>query len=677
MDPSAQLLHHKQRTTSGSSGNAMSKDPPPKYMDAKMAGASKKIAPISSHGTNKYPDKPVAQPPPPTHVNQSHLASKSSNYHQPTHQQLPPNYSQSMSHRSTHQQQQSGDYHHLSVQQQQHQPTSQNNPYANNMSSDSSYSVAGRPPPDDHMHSMMMDTTDKTKAQSSSIFSPDWTDTKPPLKVLPPLDSPKLPATDRQQRTDTTPKKDKLKQRESPMNAAGFGGQKTMSSSSLYPGAPQDPNKRSNHSSSAGITAKRDYTAPQTLSYDKTVYGKSRQPMMGNASVKLEDTEEDPRSIVKRSHSEAGQFDDPMSGDYHRDSKFRKYDVDTAQQQPHCFGGGSSSYAAVQSGLHLKGTSTFNGIETNPDLVSSLLKESLAESKYSSTIKMESMPPHQILQTTPMLLDQQQPQQHLLSHPESITKSHFQAPPPPYLHQQQHTSAPMTIDSAPVAHAPPPLVHELPPANAEFDHDHKTKSEKKKKKEKSKHKEKDKTRDREDRKKHKKDKDRNRDKESRGGGDSSSSGVMQNPIKIKIPKEKLNLSGSTDGSVVAPPTAGFKITIPKDRMATGSASDATAPPAGASLKIKISKDVIENYHGGYSSSGVVGGYDGGADGSGSSAPTIGQQNYHSKKRDRSDRSEVKGGHHDATVHRSGGGNSGGTTKVIICFYLNFITLCTL
>lgn len=663
------ILQPKQRTSASSGGIPMAnKDPPPKYMDAKLAVGSKKITPISSHATNKYSDKQLAPPPPSTHINQSHLASKSLNYHQQqSHQQLPPNYSQTINHRNAHPQQQqpSSDYLQMSVQQQQ-QSTAQHNPYTSNLSSDSSYSVVGRQPPDElMMHGMLMDTTDQTKPPTS-IFSPDWTDVKP-SKVLPPVESPKLPSTDRQ-RTDLTPKKDKTK-RESPMNAGGLVGQKSMSSSSLYPaGQQQDPNKRGNSnnssfSASVATSIKREYSAPQIQPYDKSMYNKSRQQIPPNASIKME-TDEDQKSIVKRSHSEAaGQYDDPIAGDYNRDSKLRKFEMDLQQlqQQQHSFAG-SSSFSTSQSGHMLKGTTIFNGIETNPDLVSSLLKESLADSKYSSTIKLESIPPQQILQTTPSVMDQ--PPLNQLSHPELITKSHFQAPPPPYQPLPAQPSAQIILESIGVGSAP---AQDTLPTNVDLDTDHKTKSEKKKKKEKSKHKEKDKSRDKEERKKHKKDKDRNREKDSRSE-DTSSSGMVHNPLKIKIPKEKLNLSASTDGSAVAPPTSGFKITIPKDRLLTGLAMDATAPPAGASLKIKISKDVIENYHGGYSSSGTgAGSYDGSAAGGGSTGGTTNSQHhYHSKKRDRDrgDRGEGKGGgHNEMAMNRGGGGGTAGSANV--------------
>lgn len=643
--PPMDLVHQKQRPLSISS----SKDPPPKYMDPKMA-TSKKIPTLNS-GNIKYPDQPKQSvPSQPQHSYQSHLASKSSNY-----QQQPPNYNQSMSNRSA--LPQSSDLHNLSVHHhQQHQPT-QNNLY--NLSSESSYN-SRQQPPDDLLHNPnVMDGVDNKAGLHSmsmgkvpSLFSPDWSDkssSKSEYKpALQPLSSPKM---HERRANDTTPKKDK--KRESPMSSVTS---QKYSSSSQYPVADvkrSNSNSSSSSSSTATASNKRssDFNAsltaggPSQMTHDKSMY--KTKP------TKADDGDDNSKSMmnVKRPHSDASMFsyEDPM-GEYNRDSKFMKLDVDAKQQQQQNLPFGSFS----STGSMLK-TNTFNGIETNPDLVSSLLKESLGESKYS-TIKMESMP-HQMLQPPASLLQNASMPEvahdsFKTTHLNQInTKPQAHSLPPQYqnpmmqpqLTQQQQQQQQQNHQSMePTATIDPsPTVATLP--INESDTDHKSKTEKKKKKDKNKHKEKDKNKDREERKKHKKDKERNRDKEPRDDA------AVHNPIKIKIPKEKLNMSSNSDGSVQPQPTSGFKITIPKDRLTT-SAIDSLAPPSGASLKIKISKD--------------------GGGGTAVYDVTGGQHHHHSKKRerDRGDRNDSKGHQDTGAMHRSGGsgpgaGNSSNSNKV--------------
>ncbi|XP_063704942.1 cyclin-T-like isoform X2 [Culicoides brevitarsis] len=217
-----------------------------------------------------------------------------------------------------------------------------------------------------------------------------------------------------------------------------------------------------------------------------------------------------------------------------------------------------------------KPLSSVNGIETNPDLIRSLLKESFSA---PSTILPISDTPG------PLLSDN--------------VDSNLAG-----------------IDS---------LGMTTPAAADNIDSSHHRKSEKKKKKEKHKHKEKskDKDKDREERKKHKKDKDRHRDK-SREREHHSASLQQQNllqqqqnmhqqdtsSMKITIPKTKISLSASGDLSDVnniaatAPSSGGLKIKIPKDRIkASGGAPPATLPNDQASgIKIKISRNQIEGYN---------------------------------------------------------------------------------
>ena len=209
-----------------------------------------------------------------------------------------------------------------------------------------------------------------------------------------------------------------------------------------------------------------------------------------------------------------------------------------------------------------------NGIETNPDLVRNLLKESLCSTsgllKTEPSIVTPSLqPPAELFEpsaTTSSSTNQ---------HNTSITSNGNNN----VLSSNSDVSA-METDE----HGNPG-----------------SKSEKKKKKDKHKHKEKDKSKDREERKKHKKDKDRHKDKDKERDRDNDNTGAGAEHVKIKISKEKLEATGEP---------IGFKIKIPKDRIMgdlnSSSSSQShidTAPPPHAPpvLKIKISKDKLESY----------------------------------------------------------------------------------
>ncbi|XP_061399616.1 cyclin-T, partial [Musca vetustissima] len=234
-----------------------------------------------------------------------------------------------------------------------------------------------------------------------------------------------------------------------------------------------------------------------------------------------------------------------------RDSKIRKLDN------------------AGDTGKH---NQVVNGIETNPDLVRNLLKESLC-------------PPAGLLKTensivTPSL----QPPAELFE-PTATNTTTTSIPNPAHNTSNSSVTAANAVLSG------------NSDVSAMETEEHGTsggKSEKKKKKDKHKHKEKDKdkSKDREERKKHKKDKDRHKDKEREKDSESAEH------VKIKISKEKLESAGEP---------IGFKIKIPKDRIMGDLSSQPTtshsshteaAPPV---LKIKISKDKLETYSSGSSS----------------------------------------------------------------------------
>ncbi|XP_075164350.1 cyclin T isoform X2 [Haematobia irritans] len=284
-----------------------------------------------------------------------------------------------------------------------------------------------------------------------------------------------------------------------------------------------------------------------------------------------------------------------------------------------------------------------NGIETNPDLVRNLLKESLCPP--SALLKSESS----II--TPSL----QPPAELFE-PSATTST--QNP----LHNTSAISASATNTLSGNSDVSAMETEEQGTSTSG------SKSEKKKKKDKHKHKEKDKdkSKDREERKKHKKDKDRHRDKDRERESETAEH------VKIKISKEKLESSGEP---------IGFKIKIPKDRImgdisgpaATSHSSMETthAPPV---LKIKISKDKLESYSSGSASDILAGpptqGY-GHSSSQSSYAPYVSSHSSSatthsssssssSKKKDRDkdrERDKDKKRQHESSSKSNGGGGS--------------------
>ncbi|XP_017752591.1 PREDICTED: serine/arginine repetitive matrix protein 1 isoform X2 [Eufriesea mexicana] len=143
----------------------------------------------------------------------------------------------------------------------------------------------------------------------------------------------------------------------------------------------------------------------------------------------------------------------------------------------------------------------------------------------------------------------------------------------------------------------------VPPVEEKKSEHHK--SEKKKKKEKHKHKDKEKSKEKHKHKHKDKDKEKHREKDKEKGEDT----VPAVPIKITIPKDKLNLStestGSTGGNAVptdknkSPQNTSIKIIIPKERL-KGTDSVSSSPAQSvvqAPLKIKIRTDGISRSSG--------------------------------------------------------------------------------
>ena len=166
-----------------------------------------------------------------------------------------------------------------------------------------------------------------------------------------------------------------------------------------------------------------------------------------------------------------------------------------------------------------------NGIETDPTLVSNLLKESLAKPA-PITVATERKSPE------------------------------VKREPP--------------AEPAPVPVLPPaPVVEPPPPVEEVSEHRHK-----KEKKKKDKHKHKDRDKSKEERKKHKKDKEKRKDSPVPQPVEVPQQ--QDGALRITIPKEKLSTS------------PGLKIKIPKERLAAP-----PPPPQTSSLKIKISRDVLD------------------------------------------------------------------------------------
>ncbi|KAL9700736.1 hypothetical protein quinque_004177 [Culex quinquefasciatus] len=554
-------------------------------------------------------------------------------------------------------------------------------------------------------------STPPKQSKLSSIFSPDWKETtgepgqqlpgksRPAPPGMPGLNKPikdspssrekkptlpSYPDQQQKQRSDT-PKKDR---RVDPMAVGGGQKQKSSSSSSSL--------KRSLESMSApalsmpGGSSTVDPTDLLGLggkhpSASMTASAVKRS-LTGSEQVRQEDgtdfRESKVRKVEPTSPTEAlfsSSFDlsntfDKETGDSF--SMFSFGDPGSLLSQPllsdskPSLGAGISSNSNSKSGF----PSTINGIETNPALVSSLLKESLQQdSKFGI---LSSVTSHESGASGPMV-----------SIPDTVNIK-TEAPDMNAPATISSLLAPTTVASAASLTATnsdvlqtltgDPLI-----ASAKDQEDpHRIKTEKKKKKDKHKHKEKDKTKDkdREERKKHKKDKDRHRDKSDQGSDASllspPTATAPPGPIKIKLPKDKLNLPS------LGEPEPGLKIKIPKDRLSgSGSSLAGNAPPPSSAppnpLKLKISKDKIEHYN--VSSDGgpvAGGGYNNGSGhghGAATAATTAGpsgssgshghghssKKKDRDKERDKSKSSKTSSSSSSGDYSKQNGGGGGG------------------
>lgn len=553
--------------------------------------------------------------------------------------------------------------------------------------------------------------TPPKQSKPSSIFSPDWKETSaaavgggeqmggksrsgghapPGMPALgkPIKDSPSsrekkpmLPAYPEQQqkqRSDT-PKKDRRavdpmaqKQKSSSSSSSSLKRSlESMSAPSLsMPGSTVDPTDLlglSKHPS-APSAVKRSLTgSEQVRQEDGTDFRESKVRKVEPASPS--------EALFSSSFDLSNTFDKEASDGF---SMFSFGDPSLLLSQPLL--SDSKPPAGISSNSNSKSgfPSTINGIETNPALVSSLLKESLQQdSKFgilSSSVTQSSEPAPMVSLPDTVNIKTEAPDMNAPDTISSMLEPTTTTLPLTSLTILNPTNSDVlqTLTGDPVTAIA---------GSKDSEDQHRIKTEKKKKKDKHKHKEKDKSKDkdREERKKHKKDKDRHRDKSDQGtGSDASlvSPPAAPGPIKIKLPKDKLNLpslGGTTE------PEPGLKIKIPKDRLSgSGSSLGGGGPqpssqPAAVPLKLKISKDKIEHYN--ISSEGTSGGASGGYNNGSGAAPgaagpsTSSHGHSHSssgssKKKDRDkDREKSKssksGSSGDYSKQNGGGGGGAG------------------
>ncbi|XP_021697728.1 cyclin-T isoform X2 [Aedes aegypti] len=530
---------------------------------------------------------------------------------------------------------------------------------------------------------MQICTPPKQSSKPSSIFSPDWKDTQADSNNANVSNSGGKSRSQGQANVQKAIKESPSSKEKKPL-AAGYPDQQQKSRSitpkkerrteavTTTPSGSQSKSSNEKKPSSTSSSLKRtlDVTPTGAMSLESTdllginKLSSGQAPMKrshpSSEQVRQEDgtdfREFKVRKVEIPSPSEnlfASSFDLSSTFDKQDDSfsMFSFHDPGSLLSQPLL----SDSKPANVGKTSF--SNTINGIETNPALVSSLLKESLCstESKFgtlnanSSGSNSATNAPGASTTSSSTIMgtgSSTAPSQSVSSLSASSAPSIASNVPETIKIKSEAPSsldvnAPSAISSllaqsAPILSTAPALINpSMGSASSELttltgdavsaltkEEEHRrSKSEKKKKKDKHKHKEKDKSKDkdREERKKHKKDKDRHRDREREKSEQASDAALVPGPIKIKLPKDKLNLhpltAESTTGGNPAPAAdMGLKIKIPKDRLSgassiSGSATGGpVAPAAGGGsapggqsaptnpLKLKISKDKIEHYN---------------------------------------------------------------------------------
>lgn len=217
-----------------------------------------------------------------------------------------------------------------------------------------------------------------------------------------------------------------------------------------------------------------------------------------------------------------------------RDSKHRKLDIEANLVETI-----ETKSNFISLPLNNTYSNTGNGFETNPDLVSNLLKESLCTEKLESSFNSSN------------------------SGLDEISQLHMLATDTCKVKKERMDNIDYNSESIKI---------------------------KVKKPKKEKHKHKDRSKDKDDKKKHKKDKERHKNRSPSESNDHTST---EGHIKIKINKDKLGLPSNHEHD-----SKSFKIKIPKDRIKTDLPSTDVSShknTGGNSLKIKISKDVLDSY----------------------------------------------------------------------------------
>jgi cyclin T len=482
---------------------------------------------------------------------------------------------------------QSNSYRHS--QQQQHQQQQQQQKSNLSLDSDLAYKF---------IDEIKSESSPKLLSKPTSIFSPDWKEPTLPQQQLP------LPQT--QSRTSSSVKMEPKsmdnkmgRSNSSSSSGSGFNPSGGGSGSLIYDRKPNP--KRFNDLST--INMQQFTNIPMTDSSSLlTSRLSSKRPYVPDPSMPQQQQQQQPPSQPAPHHHSKYDIDNGSSDS--RENKIRKTDYfstttldtttassDSVARNNHDFKveKTNSSTLKMPSAADLD-TDSFNkpfttqssqsssssllnnsgrSIETNPDLVSTLLKESLCGSdsnKYGGVFGTG--------------LDE--------DGGKFATKIDTVV-----MGQVGGNGGGLLHDSA------------LAALGGGEDGNHRSKAEKKKKKDKHKHKER--SKDKEERKKHKKDKERHKERDGIGGGDATHNDMNNQKLpKLTIPtKDLINFHGPSGvggggvGDIGMGSMTGFKIKIPKDRIKPDLQSNASShnrpQQTTQPLKIKICKDMIESY----------------------------------------------------------------------------------
>lgn len=212
--------------------------------------------------------------------------------------------------------------------------------------------------------------------------------------------------------------------------------------------------------------------------------------------------------------------------------------------------------------------------------ISALLQEPLAP--MPSLLQQFNQPPQQHPQEFPPTLSAILPSEQLVAQEPLVSTVDMGALSGSTIDSTLSTLSTLSTTNVPL----PPI----PPVEEKKSEHHK--SEKKKKEKKHKHKDKEKSKEKHKHKHKDKDKERHRDKDKKK---IEGENIPAEPIKITIPKDKINLGSESLGSVdkLKSPPGKIKIKIAKERIKVAETiPPSTIQPLQGPLKIKIRTDVI-------------------------------------------------------------------------------------